>query len=82
MESKYVKTLRQNEIKKFDHEMLRRKLQKIVSENGSVSAVRKHYNLTEEETQILNELEVERKKQKQLDEAFLKGFQRKGEFLV
>ena len=28
MESKYVKALRQNEIKKYDHEMLRRKLQK------------------------------------------------------
>ena len=28
MESKYVKALRQNEIKKYDHEMLRRKLKK------------------------------------------------------
>lgn len=82
MESKYVKALRQNEIKKYDHEMLRRKLKKIVSENGSVSAVRKHYNLTTEEKEILNELESELGKQKQLDEAFLKGFQRKGEFLV
>ena len=80
MESKYVKALRQNEIKKYDREMLRRKLQKIVSENESVSAVRKYYNLTEEESQILDELEAERKKQKQLDEAFLKGFQQKGEF--
>lgn len=74
MESKYVKALRQNEIKKYDHEMLRRKLKKIVSENGSVSAVRKHYNLTTEEKEILNELEMERSEQAKHDKAFLAGW--------
>lgn len=80
MASKYVRDLERAEIKKFDREMTRRRLQKVLDENETAAAVRKYYKLTKEESEILDELEVEQERQKQLDGAFLKGFQQKGEF--
>lgn len=80
MASKYVRDLERAEIKKFDREMTRRRLQRVLAENETAAAVRKHYRLTTEEPQILDGLKAEQERQKQLDEAFLKGFQQKGEF--
>ena len=74
MASNYVKKMEEAEIKKFDREMTRRKLQKVLAENETAAAVRKHYRLTTEESQILDELEAEQAEQAKHDKAFLAGW--------
>lgn len=62
------------ENEKYDREMMRRRLSKLLDEDKTAAAVESKYKLTAIEKNILRELEYQRETQKKLDEAFAEGF--------
>lgn len=62
------------ENEKYDREMMRRRLSKLLDEDKTAAAVESKYKLTAIEKNILRELEYQRETQKKFDEAFAEGF--------
>lgn len=62
------------ENEKYDREMMRRRLSKLLDEDKTAAAVESKYKLTAIEKNVLRELEYQRETQKKLDEAFAEGF--------
>lgn len=78
MESSYVKNLRDNEIRKFDRYQTKQNLKKILSEyDGNSEAVKRNYNMTKTEIEILEELTAEQKYEEEQGKLFVKGFTEK-----
>ena len=78
MESNYVKNLRDNEIREFDRYQTKQKLKKILYEHdGTAEAVKRNYNMTKTETEILEELTAEQKYEEEQGKLFVKGFTEK-----
>lgn len=78
MESSYVKNLRDNEIRKFDRYQTKQNLKKILSEyDGNSEAVKRYYNMTKTEIEILEELTAEQKYEEEQGKLFVKGFTEK-----
>lgn len=72
--SDYAERIRKREIEKFDREILKRKLRKVLQENESIQEVKKKYRLSAEEQEILGELEAEMEEEKRNGQAFLDGW--------